>query len=118
MKHLLTASLVALSLTAGAAQANPCVALDFDLKIAVQDALMGAEDPRVSRLAGYLNDSFYNDLSCRMTLTYTGEALQALLGNPPELMKAALTMPAPRNQSDALILILQAMQATVDELPG
>ncbi|MFU1479026.1 hypothetical protein ACM25N_15470 [Roseovarius sp. C7] len=118
MKHLLTASLVALSLGATGAHANPCVALDFDLKIAVQDALMGAEDPRVSRLAGYLNDSFYNDLSCRMTQTYTGEVLQAMLANPQELMKAALTMPAPRNQSDALILILQAMQTTVEDLPG
>ncbi|MEI4196792.1 hypothetical protein [Roseovarius sp. E0-M6] len=115
MKRYVIAAFTALALGPGSASAMPCDGIDFDLRIAVQDALMGAEDPQISRLAGYLNESFYTDLTCRLSHQKDDAELKSLTGDPAALITASMDMTTQRNQSDALMLILMAMQATVVE---
>ena len=70
---------------------------------------------QVSGLALYLNEAFYTDLTCRLSKRHDRDAIDALIDDPEALMAEAMALTTSRNQSDALMLILMAMQATVDE---
>lgn len=99
---------------AGPALAMECDGIDFELRDTLQDTLKGAESPRVSGLAMYLNEAFYTDLTCRLTQHRSEDQIAALIADPEALMSAAMALTTSRNQSDALMLILLAMQQTIE----
>ena len=113
MKQIIAAT-TALLLGTGAAQAMACDGLDFELRDALQDTLKQAGDPQVSGLAMYLNETFYTDLTCRLSHQRSAEEIEALTADPAALMAQAMALTTQRNQSDALMLILMAMQATIE----
>jgi hypothetical protein len=92
---------------------GPALACDTaqpELTDALRQVLSTAEDPQIADLVGYLNDRFYSDLSCRLHGTLTPTEVLALRNSPSALIELALAQPTPRNQSDALMLMLSAMQ--------
>ena len=112
MKNLIKGSVIAFLMTTGAAYAMPCDGVDLALEEAVHEVLTGAEDPRISGLAGYLNQSFYRDMSCRLSQNMTAADVLRLRDNPGVLLYEAQAMSMDRNQPDALTVILSAMQST------
>jgi len=112
MKNLFRAIVVAPFLVAGAAQAMPCDGVDLELREAVQDVLTGADNPRISKWSGYLNDHFYTDLSCRLSHDMTAVDVLQHRDTPELLIERVMSSDMNRNQSDALMLILSAMQGT------
>lgn len=87
-----------------------CDSADPAMTEALETVLTTAEDPAITALAGYLNDRFYGDLACRLEGQITADAVLALRAAPARLIALALAQPTPRNQSDALMLMLSAMQ--------
>lgn len=110
MKHAFKALIAAPFLLAGAAQAMPCDGIDLSLREAVQEVLVSAENPRISGWARYLNDSFYTDVSCRLSHGMNAEDVLRLRGEPEVLIDLVMGTYMSRNQSDALMLMLSAMK--------
>lgn len=113
MTHPIRVALAVALLGAGAAQAAaPCGTADPALSTAARDLLSGAKDTRVAGWAHYLNDRFYADLACALPPTTTPEDLQALADDPGAMLAMVQAQDLNRNQSDALMMILSAMQST------
>ena len=102
---LLTASLLA-----SPAHATSCGDMDPALPAAVQEVLTGAKDARIARFAGYLNDGFYADFSCRLSPGMDASDVLRLRDAPDVLLDLAMGGVMNRNQSDALMLMLSAMK--------
>lgn len=97
-------------LLAAPVSAMPCDGIDLSLREAVQEVLTRAKDPMIATWAGYLNDNFYTDLSCKLSGEMSAEEVLHLRADPVALIDYVLGMNTPRNQSDALMLMLSAMQ--------
>ncbi len=115
MKHAFKALIAAPFLLAGAAQAMPCDGSDLRLREAVQEVLVNAENPRISGWAKYLNESFYTDVSCRLSHGMNAEDVLRLREEPEVLIDLVIGTHMDRNQSDALMLMLSAMKGGSDE---
>lgn len=118
MKHLMRAALALTLVLTGApmAQANaPCDAADPALSAAARDVLAQAGDPQVAAWAIYLNDRFFDDLACALPSTTTPQTLRDLGGGAGGLLELVQAQAMTRNQSDALMMILSAMQDTRTE---
>ncbi|MEB8387725.1 hypothetical protein OO012_10830 [Rhodobacteraceae bacterium KMM 6894] len=93
--------------------ASPALACEMaqpDLTDALRQVLTASDDPRVADLVSYMNERFYSDLSCRLDGAITPDEVLGLRNRPSALIDLALAQPTPRNQSDALMLMLSAMQ--------
>lgn len=113
MKNLIRATLALALLGGTAAQAAaPCAPADPAVIAALRDVLARAPDLRIAGWAAYLNDDFYNDLACTLPQPVTPENVQGLDGGAAQLLEIGLQQDMTRNQSDALMMILSAMQST------
>lgn len=74
----------------------------------IKALLINANDLQTRNLAGYLSDLFYDDLACRLEPLYAPKQPQPLTHEA--LKEHVASMLSQRNQSDALLLILTAMQ--------
>ncbi|QIE45648.1 hypothetical protein G5B38_08975 [Pseudohalocynthiibacter aestuariivivens] len=110
MKHAFKAIITAPFLMVGMAHAMPCDGIDLSLREAVQEVLTNAESPRISGWAKYLNDSFYTDVSCKLSYGMNAEDVLRLRGEPEVLLDLVMGTYVNRNQSDALMLMLSAMK--------
>lgn len=115
MKQIAKAMVAIPFLLAGGVQAMPCDGIDLSLREAVQEVLMGADNPRISGWARYLNDSFYTDLSCKLSAGMDAEDVLNLRGEPEVLLDLVMATDMNRNQSDALMLMLSAMKGGSEE---
>jgi hypothetical protein len=95
-----------------ASTANACIVTHPELQKAVRQVLVTAENPQISGWAGYLNDGFYAEMACRLSPKLSASDVYELQGSPEVLVEKAAQMVLLRNQSDALMLILSAMQST------
>lgn len=108
-KTTTTALLLALML-AGPAQARICPPEAPALADRLAEAFAQSGDGRIAAWSAYLNTAFYSDLACLLASAMSPEEASALASDPVRLIEA-LTPPArPRNQSDALLMILLAMK--------
>ncbi len=97
------------------AHAAPCETPDSALRAAIHEVLSTASDPQIAGWAGYLNERFYSDLACRLAPDMTADDVLGYRDDPAPLLAHARLSEMTRNQSDALMLILSAMQSTLGE---
>lgn len=113
MKQPFAACMLVLSLAGGAAaQSAACPDADPALAKEAARVLTGATDPAIAGWAGYLNADFYRDLVCHMPDDTTIGDLRSFADDPAGLLRQVRQQQMNRNQSDALMLILSAMQST------
>lgn len=77
---------------------------------AIKDSFANSNDQQIKGWSQYLNDQFYADMACRLTGKITIEQLKSDNVQPQSLFALAHDTDMLRNQSDALLLVLAAMQ--------
>ncbi|MCZ4351865.1 hypothetical protein O4H61_05000 [Roseovarius aestuarii] len=87
-----------------------CDATDPALTDALRQVFTAAKDPMIAEWSTYLNQKFYDDLSCKLSGEMTPDEVLKMRKAPSGLIDHALSLPTRRNQSDALMLMLYAMQ--------
>ncbi|WP_136657363.1 hypothetical protein [Nitratireductor sp. XY-223] len=101
---------VAAALTiAGPAMADQsCGETGTPINNSVRAVFAQSSDPTIKAWTGYMNDRFYADLAC--LASRNGVNVENLSAG--ELLAELDSGASPRNQSDALLIVLSAMEAS------